>query len=217
MLMRAVATAVTFASASAGCEPWCNSWTCSQTTKHAPCHGCAVCLSVASGEACESWCNPHTCGDKFRCGGCATCGERPDAEQQQKGQPPVKQPAPPKQVAKAGPPGWGCCADRQATSCDSCRYWTAGGFCALHDVNCGTCGFSLFCGDPLTTPPPAPPAPPPTAPIDLQCRRGRLYDCSAGVAPDADGGGCASSEFVFKGVSWYGMEERYALTTTDEA
>ena len=51
-------------------------------------------------------------------------------------------------------------------------------------------------------PPPAPPAMPPAAAVDLRCERGRLRDCRSGAA---------CSDFVFKGVSWFGMEEKYAM------
>lgn len=74
-------------------------------------------------------------------------------------------------------------------------------------MNCGTCGFSLYCPNPALLPPPLPPAPPPSPPIDLQCHKGRLLDCTHA----APGQHHACAEFVFKGVSWYGMEEKYAL------
>jgi endoglucanase len=49
--------------------------------------------------------------------------------------------------------------------------------------------------------------PPPSPPIDLQCHRGRLLDCTHNTHDHLEG----CSEFVLKGVSWFGMEEKYAL------
>ena len=92
--------------------------------------------------------------------------------------------------------GWGCCADHDAAGdCGKCRWWARGAFCEAHAVNCHKCGQSLYCPKPT---PPAPPSPPPSAPVDLRADGGRLVS--------ADG-----SEFLVKGISWYGMEENYAL------
>ena len=109
-------------------------------------------------------------------------------------------------LAHSGAPAqqWGCCADRDAASCSACRWWAHGAFCELHAVNCATCGFSLYCPDPAKTPPPAPPAPPPRAFMDLQCHHGHLLDCS-------HGGDCSAEKFRIKGISWFGMEEKYAI------
>jgi hypothetical protein len=95
---------------------------------------------------------------------------------------------------------WGCCADREASHCDKCRWWTKPGFCTMHSVNCGRCGFSVFCPDPSLTPPPATPSPPPAAALDFISQEGRLLECLH-----------TCREFVIKGVSWYGLEEKYAL------
>lgn len=178
---------------------WCNAHTCDER-----CKSCAVCAAVANGTHCEAWCNSHTCGDPaHRCEGCTLC--QPDSSSSRSS----TNGAPAKSAGKVlASPGWGCCADRQATSCDACRFWTAPDFCSRHGVNCGTCGFSLYCHDPATTPPPTPPAPPPATAVDLQCRHGRLYDCTGSAG--AQFGDCAA-EFMFKGVSWFGMEEAYAL------
>lgn len=178
---------------------WCNAHTCDER-----CKSCAVCAAVANGTHCEAWCNSHTCGDPaHRCAGCTLC--QPDSSSSRSS----TYGAPAKSAGKVlASPGWGCCADRQATSCDACRFWTAPDFCSRHGVNCGTCGFSLYCHDPATTPPPTPPAPPPATAVDLQCRHGRLYDCTGSAG--AQFGDCAA-EFMFKGVSWFGMEEAYAL------
>eukprot|EP00966_Prymnesium_polylepis_P053879 1245320-Prymnesium_polylepis.2 len=100
----------------------------------------------------------------------------------------------------AAVPAWGCCADREAGACGECRWWTRGGFCTLHSVNCGRCGFSLFCPDPGLIPPPAPPRPPPMAPPNFVSRNGRLLECQH-----------ECREFIIKGISWYGLEEKYAL------
>lgn len=156
--------------ATTGCAPWCNAYTCTPTTRHEACHDCDLCAAVNKGDHCEGWCNVHTCGDKRcstcsicqpalshasaqqcdewcnvhtcgdkRCTGCASCALANSTSTARHPQP--------------GPPGWGCCADRQATTCDTCRYFTAGGFCAAHSVNCGTCGFTLHCANPATIPP----------------------------------------------------------------
>ena len=174
--------------ASAPCADWCNAHTCGK----GDCMSCETCALLAAGKHCESYCNSYTCHD-HKCGGCHDCAKEA---------PPVHNSTSHAQTpaVHARPaPGWGCCADREAASCDSCRFWAKGGFCEKHAVNCATCGFSVFCADPASTPPPAPPAPPPAEPLDMRCESGRLVDCRGGSCRD----------FVLKGVSWFGMEEKY--------
>ena len=204
---RAFSTALSvglLAVVTAPCAQWCNAHTCEKDD----CNSCETqaehhCQLVAAGKHCEGYCNAYTCADR-KCHGCAACAEAKEAAKEAKAEKLGGTDAAPV-AAKAhtrASSGFGCCADKEASSCDACRYWANGGFCAQHAVNCQTCGFSVFCEDPSRLPPPAPPAPPPAPPIDLRCERGRLVDCR---------GGGACGDFVLRGVSWFGMEEKYAM------
>ena len=186
--------------AALACAPWCNIHTCNK----GDCSDCEHCKHWEMNTLCEPWCNVHTCYDK-RCAGCKICAKETDAPASN-----ISAATPAAASTRtAAPPGWGCCADREAKACDACRWWANGGFCTKHAVNCATCGFALYCSDPSTTPPPAPPAPPPAIPVDLRCQSGRLVECRSSSSSGGSSSSCG--EFLIKGVSWYGMEEKYAI------
>ena len=175
------------------CAAWCNVWTCAKRE----CTACTTCLPSNATRPfnstkplrCAAWCNQWTC----RMADCSDC-----AAHALNGCGATRAPI---DVA------WGCCADKAAKRCGECRWAAGGGFCSAHKVNCQKCGFALFCPPPEAVPPPAPPAPPPSPAPDFRASRdGTIQLCGDGAG--GAGGGCRP--FLFKGLSWFGMEEKYA-------